>query len=311
MVPAVRTGSIFLVFCATLGVSLAGCGALTSNTGDDPGLPSITEQPVDQTVIATRQATFSVAASGIPPIRFQWERNGSPILGATLASYTTSVTTTSDNGARFNVRVTDSKGTTVSRVARLTVTAPGQIVVTPLNLNFGNVPVGSSATRRITVAASGSSDVTFTKISVAGPGFDVSGAFTGLVQAPGQAMTLDVTFTPAGSGSATGNIGITSDASNPLTTIYLSGSGVQAVSHSVSLTIAIPAPSDVVGYNIYRASISGGPYAKLTQSVSKTTGFTDVTVQAGDTYYYVATSVDSNNTESEHSNEVSATVPVN
>jgi hypothetical protein len=41
------------------------------------------------------------------------ESNGSLILGAASASYTMPGRTTSDNGTRFNVVVTDSKGTTI------------------------------------------------------------------------------------------------------------------------------------------------------------------------------------------------------
>ena len=39
------------------------------------------------------------------------------------------------------------------------------------------------------------------------------------------------------------------------------------------------------------------------------TTYTDSTVQAGQTYFYVATSVDSNNVESAFSDETSATIP--
>jgi hypothetical protein len=310
LAPRVRTSAVFILYYSLLSVCLVGCGAVITTTSENSGSLSIASQPTDVTIVASRSATFSVVASGATPIRYQWQRNGSPISGATQASYTTPATTSSDNGAHFGVRVTDSNGTIASRSAKLTVTAQGQISATPLSLSFGNVPVGTSITRQITVVASGSSDVTFTKIGVAGAGFDVSGASTGLMQAPGQTTTLAVTFTPAASGSVTGSVSLTSDASNPLTTIHLSGSGVEPAAHSVSMTMAIPAPADIVGYNVYRASIRGGPYAKLTQSVSKTSTFTDVTVQAGDTYYYVATSVDSSNTESEPSDEASATIPL-
>lgn len=278
-----------------------------SGNSADAALPSITEQPADQTVVASHPATFSVTASGTPPLRFQWEMNGSPIPGATLASYTMPAATTSENAAHFTVEVADSKGTIVSRAARLTVTPPGQISATPGNLSFGDVTVGSSATRVITVAASGSSDVTLSKVGVSGPGFDVSGASTGLVQTPGQATILQVTFSPVASGSVTGSISIMSDASTSVTTIYLSGSGVQAVSHSVSLSWT-SSGSDIRGYNVYRSSTHGGPYAKLTPSMDGTTSYVDAEVQAGQIYYYVTTSVDSSNVESEYSNEVSAAI---
>jgi fibronectin type 3 domain-containing protein len=39
------------------------------------------------------------------------------------------------------------------------------------------------------------------------------------------------------------------------------------------------------------------------------TAYTDTTVQAGQTYYYVTTAVDSSGNESTYSNEVQAVVP--
>jgi hypothetical protein len=307
--PGVLTCRILLIVFALVTVSLASCGALTRSTGVDPTPPSITDQPTNQTVVASHTATFSVTASGIPPVRFQWMKNGRSVSGATSASYTTPATTTSDSGTRYAVVVTDSKDTAESKAATLTVTNPGQISASPSNLKFGDVAVGSSTTLAVTLAASGNSDVTFSKISIFGPGFNVSGASAGLIQTPGQTVTLDVTFAPTAGESVTGSVSVISDASNPLAVISLSGSGVQPLPHSVSLALSDPSVSNIIGYNVYRASVSGGPYAKLTPSVNRTTSFTDMTVQAGETYYYVATSVDSSDTESAYSNETSATIP--
>lgn len=78
------------------------------------------------------------------------------------------------------------------------------------------------------------------------------------------------------------------------------------VNHRVDLSWAA-SPSTVVGYNIYRAGVSGGPYSKL-GSVSGLT-YNDTIALAGKTYFYVVTAVDTNNVESVNSNEVSATAP--
>ena len=67
--------------------------------------------------------------------------------------------------------------------------------------------------------------------------------------------------------------------------------------------------SSVAGYNVYRSAVSGGPYAIVNSALITTTQFTDPTVQAGGTYYYVVTSVDSTGVNSGYSNEVSATIP--
>jgi fibronectin type 3 domain-containing protein len=77
---------------------------------------------------------------------------------------------------------------------------------------------------------------------------------------------------------------------------------------SVLLNWAVSSSSGVVGYNVYRSSVSGGPYAKLVSSPVAGTSYTDNTVQAGE-YYYVVTSVESNGTESTYSNQAAVDVP--
>jgi fibronectin type 3 domain-containing protein len=71
-----------------------------------------------------------------------------------------------------------------------------------------------------------------------------------------------------------------------------------------------PSPSTVIGYNVYRGTTSGGPYAtKLTPSTQLATSMIDNTVVPGTTYYYVATSVDQSNVESVYSNQLTASIP--
>ncbi len=65
----------------------------------------------------------------------------------------------------------------------------------------------------------------------------------------------------------------------------------------------------VTGYNLYRSQVTGGPYTKLNTSLDALTSYTDNTVSAGQTYYYVTTAVDSSGDESSYSNEVKAVVP--
>jgi fibronectin type 3 domain-containing protein len=67
--------------------------------------------------------------------------------------------------------------------------------------------------------------------------------------------------------------------------------------------------STVAGYNVYRGTVSGGPYAKINSSLVASLGYTDSTVQSGTTYYYVTTAVDSSGNESAFSNEASAPIP--
>jgi fibronectin type 3 domain-containing protein len=65
----------------------------------------------------------------------------------------------------------------------------------------------------------------------------------------------------------------------------------------------------VIGYNLYRGTVSGGPYARLNSSVLSGTTYTDSTIQSGTTYYYVSTSINSDSEESSYSNEATASIP--
>jgi len=65
----------------------------------------------------------------------------------------------------------------------------------------------------------------------------------------------------------------------------------------------------VAGYNVYRGTVSGGPYTKINSSLITGLTYSDSTVVNGTEYYYVATAVDSSGDESVNSNEVSASIP--
>lgn len=104
---------------------LAACGG-ASNGGPAPTPPSssapmIIIQPSDQTVSVGQTATFTVTASGGAALSYQWQRSGSPVAGATAASYTTAATLAGDSGSSFAVVVADAGGSTTSRSAQLTV----------------------------------------------------------------------------------------------------------------------------------------------------------------------------------------------
>jgi hypothetical protein len=94
-----------------------------------------------------------------------------------------------------------------------------------------------------------------------------------------------------------------------VTNAALSGTCLTGVPHSASLNWTASTSSNVTGYNVYRATQSGGTYTKLTSSPVAGTSYTDVTVRAGQTNYYVTTAIDSGGNESVYSNEATAVVP--
>jgi hypothetical protein len=79
--------------------------------------------------------------------------------------------------------------------------------------------------------------------------------------------------------------------------------------HSVSLSWSASTSSGVSYYNVYRGTISGGPYSLLRSGVTSAS-YTDSNVQSGKTYYYVTTAVDSAGAESVYSNQATAVIPM-
>ncbi len=84
--------------------------------------------------------------------------------------------------------------------------------------------------------------------------------------------------------------------------------GGATTTHSVSLSWA-PSTSAVAGYMVFRSTKSGGPYKALTSSPITNTSYTDKTVQANNTYYYVTAAVTSSGVQSAYSNQATAVVP--
>lgn len=80
--------------------------------------------------------------------------------------------------------------------------------------------------------------------------------------------------------------------------------------HTVSLSWTPSTSANVTGYNIYRATTSGGQYTKVNSAPVVGATYTDSTVQSGQTYYYVATAVNNTSIESAHSNQAQAVVPL-
>jgi hypothetical protein len=82
-----------------------------------------------------------------------------------------------------------------------------------------------------------------------------------------------------------------------------------ANAHSVSLSWVVSVTPNVVGYNLYRLLQPNGSYTQVNSALISGNTYTDSSVASGQSYYYVATSVDTNNVESAYSDPVQVTIP--
>jgi hypothetical protein len=187
-----------------------------------------------------------------------------------------------------------------------TGTAAGTLAVSPTSLSFGSVTVGSNASLNGSLTASGAS-VTVASASLNNNEFALSGISLPATIPAGQSAPFTVTFTPQTSGATSASLSFSSNASNSPAVQTMTGTGTAATQHTVDLTWN--ASSGAVGYNIYRGTVSGGPYTMINTSLDSTTAYTDSTVVSGQTYYYVATAVNSESEESGYSNLAQAAIP--
>jgi hypothetical protein len=187
-----------------------------------------------------------------------------------------------------------------------TGTGAGNLSVSPGALSFGTITLGLSKTAAATLVAGGA-NVTVTSASVTSSEFAVSGLSFPFTIASGQSKAYSVTFKPGASGAVSANVTFVSGAGQTISQ-SLTGTGSAAAAHSVKLSWTRPSTS-VTGFNVYRSSNSGGSYSKINSALDSTTAYVDSAVLAGQTYYYVVTSVDTNGTESVHSGQVGAAIP--
>ena len=140
-------------------------GGGTGGGSAAPTAPSITTQPAAQSVAVGQTASFSVVASGTAPLSYQWQKNSSNISGATSAAYTTPATTTSDNGAMFDVVVTNSVGAVTSQSAMLTVnsSSSGGSSIDVVTYHYDNLRTGQNV-NEITLTTANVNVSTFGKL---------------------------------------------------------------------------------------------------------------------------------------------------
>src|SRR6185312_14897313 len=104
-----------------------------------------------------------------------------------------------------------------------TAAAVGSLTATTSPLSFGSVTVGQSKTLSETITNTGGTTVTVSQATATGTGYSVNGLTLPFTLAAGATKSFNVVFAPTTSGSPTGTLTVTSDASNPSLTVSLSG----------------------------------------------------------------------------------------
>ena len=331
-----QTTSMTVAFSPTASASVSGSVSVVSNATNSPTTISLTGTGVQpQISVVPSSVAFGNATVGTSDAQTMTIRNtGTSNLslsqatlsgqGFVLGGLSLPLTVAAGGSAPFTLSFTPTSASNFAASLSLTSNAPGspltvaltgtglaptlQLSVSPSSLSFGSETVGTSGSQTVTISNTGNSSVRVSQIAVSGAAYSVAGVALPLSLSAGQSSSFAVVFAPTSSGSLPGSISIVSTAANSPATVALSGSGAQAVSHDVSLSWS-DSTTGLAGYNLYRGTTSGGPYAKINSALVPTAAYTDSAMQSGATYYYVSTAVDSTGVESTYSNEAAAVIP--
>lgn len=330
------TLSLSVTFAPTTVTSYSGSLVVTSNasnstlsvplsgTGTQPPQAKLAASPAsvnfgsvntgtsaNQSVIITNSGNASATISQASEAGTGFTMSGisTPYTLAASSSVTLTVT--------FSPTATTSYSGTVtiaSNALNSTLTVPlsgtgsqapqAQIGASPSAINFGNVSAANTLQQSITLQNTGNTSASISQLSTTGTGFSVGGITLPFTLAAGASVTVQVSFSPATSGSYSGTAVVTSNAANSPLSIPVTGTAAHSV--GVSWT---DGNSGISGYNVYRGTTTGGPYTKQNSSLIPNLNWSDDAVQNGQTYFYVITAVDSSGSESGFSSEVSATIP--
>ena len=116
--------------------------------------PVIISQPTSKNILWGESAQFSVVASGIAPISYQWKRNGTNLVdggnisGATTSTLTVANATPTNNGF-YTVEVSSTGGTASSLAATLSVSSNPNVISQPVSVTNS---AGSTVTFQASVA---------------------------------------------------------------------------------------------------------------------------------------------------------------
>jgi hypothetical protein len=297
-------------------IALSGTG-VQSQLGANPSSASLGTVVMgnsnSQTISLTNGGTAAVSISQANATGTGFSISGMPALPMTInaggsATFNAVFTPTTTGSVTGSVSVMSNAPNSPLSIA---LSGTGQaathlLSANPPSLNFNSVNDGSSSSLNVTLTNTGNSTVTITS-ATAPAGFNASGV-AGTMLTPNQTATLNIMFAPTVAGLMGGNVTVASNATNS-PTIAVSGTGIQASTHSVDLTWTASTSTGVVGYNVYRGITTGGPYSILDSAPVAADAYTDSTVQSGLTYFYVVRAIDGTGTESANSAEVPAMIP--
>jgi hypothetical protein len=244
---------------------------------------------------ATKQ--FSASVSGTSNTAVAWLVNGTTGGSAAFGTISTGGLYTAPSNmpaAAITVIAQSMAQPTTTASASVQLTSP--TVAVAIGPSTASVVEGKTQQFSAQVSGTANTSVNWLVAGIAGGNSSVgtvtsSGLYTAPMILPSSQVLVTAQSSASPSSSATASVTV-----------------LPPAVHSVALSWN-PTTSSVAGYNIYRGTQPTGPFTRLNSLIATATLYTDSNVVSGSTYYYAATSVDSNGVESQYSNIAQAAIP--
>ena len=253
----------------------------------------------------------SIALTGTNPGDFaQTNTCGTSVAAGASCSISVTFDPTATGSLSASVSFTDNANGSPQSLSLSGTGTSATVSLSPSSLSFANQPISeTSSTQVVTLTNGGNTALSISSLTITGTNaadFAEVADTCGSSVAAGANCSIGVAFTPSTSNSETASLAIADNATGSPQTVSLSGSGI----HNVGLLWTPSSTSGVVGYNVYRGTTPGGENSTpLNSTPTSGATFTDESVTAGATYYYVVTAVGSDGSQSPASAESSTTVP--
>jgi len=216
-------------------ISCSGTGVITRiiRLGGDLAFGNVTVgQTATRTLTIYNDGNSTLNVSGITyPSGFSGSWNGAISAGGSQnVTVTFAPTAAQSYGGTITVNSDSTSGTNTISCSGTGMINCVYIIRLGGDLAFGNVPVGQTATRTLTIYNDGNCTLNVTGITYP-PCF--SGSWSGAISAGGS-HAVTVTFAPSVAQSYSGTVSVSSNATSGTSTISCSGTGMYSLSSSVS-----------------------------------------------------------------------------
>lgn len=240
----------------SLTMAVAGTGVTPGSLSANPtslSFGSVTignQSSLSETITNTGASSVTVSQARITGSGFSVSGIATPLTlnGGQSATFTVSFAPTSAGAVTGNISVSSTAtNSTLTIPVSATGVTPGALAANPTSLSFGNVNVGSNGSLSETITNTGGSTITVSKVGISGTGFSFSGITTPLTLNAGKSATFTVSFAPSSAGAVSGNVTVTSTATNPTLTIPASGTGASTVGQLTVSPATLPVGNVTLG----------------------------------------------------------------